>query len=166
MSRQSDLLRRLAVATAEKQRLDLRTSNIEAEIVRLRLQIDAEMRNDATTDEKTHRPSRTANVSASSMTKAEKIALFRSLFRGRDDVYPRLWTSKSRDRKGYSPVCANEWQDGVCEKPQVRCGDCAFQSWLPVDDAAVRDHLEGRQTIGVYPLLKDDTTWFLAFDFD
>jgi len=39
---------------------------------------------------------------------AEKVALFRSLFRGREDVYPRLWVSAKRDRKGYSPVCANE----------------------------------------------------------
>jgi hypothetical protein len=43
------------------------------------------------------------------VTSSEKVALFRSLFRGREDVYPKLWTNSKTGRKGYAPACANEW---------------------------------------------------------
>jgi len=49
-----------------------------------------------------------------------KIALFRSLFRGREDVYPKLWISMKSGAKGYSPVCENEWVAGICRKPTVK----------------------------------------------
>lgn len=45
-----------------------------------------------------------------------KIALFRSLFRGRQDVYPRRFGSRRTGKSGYAPACANEWVPGVCEK--------------------------------------------------
>ena len=50
-----------------------------------------------------------------------KIALFRSLFRGREDVYPRRFESVSSGRSGYAPACANEWVPGVCGKPRIKC---------------------------------------------
>ena len=56
------------------------------------------------------------------VTSAEKVTLFRSLFRGRDDVYPKLWANSRTGRTGYAPACGNEWVRGVCEKPRVRCG--------------------------------------------
>ncbi len=103
----------------------------------------------------------------------EKIRLFRSLFQGREDVYPRRWESTKTGRSGYSPACRNEWVPGICEKPKVKCGDCSVRDLLPVTDAAIRDHLVGHGqndqrdfTIGVYPLLPDETCWFLAVDFD
>jgi len=95
-----------------------------------------------------------------------KIRLFRQLFRGRGDVYPKLWVSTKTGRKGYSPACSNEWVRGVCEKPRVKCSDCPNQAFLPFNDQTVLDHLQGRHTIGIYPLLKDETCWFLAADFD
>ncbi|RLW52450.1 MAG: restriction endonuclease subunit R [gamma proteobacterium symbiont of Stewartia floridana] len=95
-----------------------------------------------------------------------KIQLFRQLFRGRDDVYPKLWVSTKTGRKGYSPACSNEWVRGVCEKPRVKCSDCPNRAFLPLNDQTVLDHLQGRHTIGIYPLLKDETCWFLAADFD
>lgn len=73
----------------------------------------------------------------------EKIRLFRSLFRGREDVYPRRWESAKTGRSGYSPACRNEWVPGICEKPKVKCGDCSVRDLLPVTDAAIRDHLVG-----------------------
>lgn len=63
------------------------------------------------------------SVTRSSPVKA-KIALFRSLFRGRIDVYPRRFESRKTGRSGYAPACANEWVRGVCEKPRIRCADC------------------------------------------
>ena len=92
---------------------------------------------------------------------AAKLALFRSLFRGREDVFAVRWQSKA-GRSGYAPACAHEWDRALCGKPQVKCADCPNRDLLPVTDAVVRDHLAGRHTIGIYPLLPDDTCRFLA----
>jgi hypothetical protein len=94
------------------------------------------------------------------VTSAEKLALFRSLFRGRDEIYPRFWSNARTGRKGYAPACANEWVRGVCEKPRVKCGECPHHAFLPVDDQVILDHLQGRHVVGIYPLLTDETCWF------
>ena len=96
----------------------------------------------------------------------EKVALFRSLFRGRTDVYPIRWESKSTGKSGYSPACANEWRAGVCDKPRIKCADCHNRQLVPLSDTAIYEHLTGKCTIGIYPLLPDDTCHFLAVDFD
>lgn len=96
----------------------------------------------------------------------EKVTLFRSLFRGREDVYPRLWTSQKGGRKGYAPVCMNEGDRTLCDKFRIKCADCPNRRFAPLDDRVVLDHLQGRHVIGVYPLLLDETCWFLAADFD
>lgn len=96
----------------------------------------------------------------------EKVGLFRRLFRGRTDVYPLRWESKTSGKSGYSPACAHEWRPGICEKPRVKCADCGHRLLLPVTDAVIYDHLAGKQTVGVYPLLADDGCHFLAVDFD
>ena len=95
-----------------------------------------------------------------------KIAVFRSLFRGRIDVFPRRWKSTKTGRSGYAPACFNEWRPGVCEKPRIKCGDCTNQAFTPISDEVIERHLRGHHTIGVYPMLPDDTCWFLAADFD
>ena len=108
----------------------------------------------------------------SSLNEADKITLFRSLFKGRNDVYPRRFESKKTGKSGYQPACANEWIPGVCQKPKIKCGNCAKRKLLPVNDEVVRNHLTGRDTrgndfvIGCYPLLDDESCWFLAVDFD
>ena len=102
----------------------------------------------------------------SRLSTAEKVALFRRLFRGRTDVYPVRWESKTTGKSGYAPACANEWRAGVCEKPRVKCGDCSNRLLIPLSDAVIYDHLAGAHTVGVYPLLEDDTSYFLAVDFD
>lgn len=105
-------------------------------------------------------------------TAAVKIAFFRSLFRGREDVYPRRFESRRTGKSGYAPACANEWVRGVCEKPQVKCAVCPHRRCLPVTDDVIRWHLSGRDAgdqpfvAGVYPLLVDETCHFLAADFD
>jgi superfamily II DNA or RNA helicase len=99
-------------------------------------------------------------------TSAEKVTLFRQLFRGRDDLYPKLWTNSTTGRKGYAPACANEWVRGICEKPRVKCGECPNQAFLAVTDQVIWDHLQGRHVVGVYPLLTDETCWLVAADFD
>lgn len=105
----------------------------------------------------------------------KKIRQFRSLFRGRDDVYAKRWENRKTGRSGYSPACANEWVPGVCHKPKTKCGECPNQVFLPVTDGIIRNHLlgfdpKGREfsdfTIGIYPMLQDETCFFLAVDFD
>ncbi len=102
----------------------------------------------------------------------EKIACFRSLFRGRSDVYPQRFESRKTGKAGYSPACANEWIRGVCEKPRVKCSDCPHQEWIPVEDWIVRWHLSGKDSngrpfvMGVYPMLPDESCRFLAIDLD
>ena len=102
----------------------------------------------------------------SRLTTDEKVALFRTLFRGRTDVYPIRWEGKTSGKSGYAPACANEWRAGVCEKPRIKCGDCAHRVLQPLTDAVIYDHLAGEHTVGVYPLLEGDTCHFLAVDFD
>ena len=101
----------------------------------------------------------------------EKIALFRSLFSGREDVFARRWQSAKTGKSGYSPVCSNEWEPGVCPKPKGSCASCTQRQLVPLSDAAIDRHLRGRDTlgrdvVGVYPILPDDTCRFLALDFD
>jgi superfamily II DNA or RNA helicase len=105
----------------------------------------------------------------------DKIRLFRGLFRGREDVYPRRFESQKTGKSGYHPACRNEWIRGICRKPAVRCGNCPNQKFFPLTDEVIRNHLLGRDpakksdrdfTIGVYPLLPDETCWFIASDFD
>ena len=100
------------------------------------------------------------------LSTADKVALFRRLFRGRTDVYPVRWESKTSGKSGYAPACANEWRAGVCEKPRIKCADCSNRLLIPLSDAVIYDHLAGDHTAGVYPLLEDDSCCFLATDFD
>jgi hypothetical protein len=107
-----------------------------------------------------------------------KVALFRSLFAGRTDVFPVRWENPKAERAGYAPACANEWVTRVCGKPRVKCGECPNQAFIPVSDGIVEGHLRGEDRVrqhgggardfvaGVYPLLPDETCRFLAADFD
>lgn len=97
----------------------------------------------------------------------DKIELFGSLFRGRPDVFPARFVSGRTKKSGYAPMCSNKWQPGICAlRTGGKCGDCANQAFIPVSDQIILDHLQGRHVIGVYPLLQDETCWFLAVDFD
>ncbi len=103
---------------------------------------------------------------------AAKIALFRSLFRGRDDVYPRRFESRKTGKCGYSPACSNEWARDLCDKRAVKCAECPNRRFLPVTDDVIRWHLSGEDdagrdfVMGIYPMLQDETCYFLAADFD
>ena len=116
-----------------------------------------------------------ATVTATSSPQ-NKIHLFRSLFRGRADVFPRRWQNAKTGKKGFSPACQNEWVPGVCQKPKVKCSGCPHQAFVPVDDDIIAQHLRGTPgsgsdrsdefVIGIYPILPDNSCWFLAVDFD
>ena len=103
---------------------------------------------------------------ASKFSAAQKVALFRRLFRGRTDAYPVRWESQTSGKSGYAPACANEWRANVCDKPRIKCSDCSNRLLIPLSDAVIYDHLAGEHTIGIYPMLEDDSCYFLAVDFD
>ncbi len=100
------------------------------------------------------------------LTPSEKINLFKSYFKGRDDVFAKLWINKKTNKKGYSPVCKNEWIKNKCNKPLTKCLDCPNREFLELTDNVIYKHLVGDEVIGLYPMLKDDTCCFLAIDFD
>lgn len=95
----------------------------------------------------------------------DKIRLFRSLFKGREDVFAKRWQNQ-KGNSGYSPVCSNEWQKGLCPKPQGKCSECDHISYVPLNDTLVDEHLRGKMIAGIYPLLPDENCWFVAADFD
>jgi len=92
----------------------------------------------------------------SSFSTQEKIKLFRTLFRGREDIYAVFWSNERTGKKGYSPACEDPWSSRK-GKPK---------KYLPLTDEAILSHLSGEKVVGIYPLRKDDTCWFLACDFD
>ena len=98
-------------------------------------------------------------------TATGRVRLFRSLFRGRDDLYPQMWVNRS-GKTGYTPACANKWEPGVCNIRSVPCGRCPNQAFLPMDERAIYRHLAGDFVIGLYPLLTGNRCWLLAADFD
>ncbi len=101
-------------------------------------------------------------VTAASSTK-DKITLFRKLYRGREDVYPALWVNERTGKKGYAPACkpSTDFRRKMLEGERR-----AAKEYLPLNDEVIAAHLSGEKTIGVFPLLRDDTCWFLACDFD
>jgi superfamily II DNA or RNA helicase len=105
----------------------------------------------------------------------DKVRLFLFLFRGRQDVYPRRFESKRTGKVGYQPACRNEWLKRLCGKPRIKCGNCNNRDFFPVTEEVIQNHLRGLDpqdrsqrdfTIGVYPMLPDETCWFIAADFD
>ena len=100
------------------------------------------------------------------LSPAEKVTLFGRLFKGRPDVFPVRWESKTSGKSGYAPACANEWRQGVCEKPRIKCSACSHRELIPLSDAVLYSHLAGELTAGLYPLLPDDSCHLVAVDFD
>ena len=96
----------------------------------------------------------------------QRVALFRSLFHGREDVYSRRWENAD-GRHGYMPAVVKDWKAINKSRPEDRKKvDQKTRKFLPLTDAVIEDHLLGKETIGVYALLPDETCWFLAADFD
>ena len=103
--------------------------------------------------------------------KEERIELFRSLFRGREDVFARRWYSKVTNKSGYQPVCVNEWRRGLCDKKAVKCADCPNRNFLPLGYDEICRHLIGNDengcdVVGIYAIMPDNNCAFLCTDFD
>ena len=108
---------------------------------------------------------RPIHVATKNFKAEEKIKLFMSLFKGREDVYAKRWQNKE-GKSGYSPVCTNEWKIGLCNKPKIKCVDCINKSFGVLNEKVIEDHLKGNIVVGLYPMCTDDTCYLLAIDFD
>lgn len=110
-------------------------------------------------------------VSTHQLTLQEKVALFQSLFQGREDVFARRWYSSTTQKSGYQPVCTREWNREFCDKRKYKCADCPNRQFAPLAYNDFFNHLAGkdawgRDVIGLYPIRKDNTCSFLCTDFD
>ena len=101
----------------------------------------------------------------------ERVAIFHSLFKGREDVFARRWFSRTTGKSGYQPVCINEWRRGVCDKKKFKCADCPNRHFAPLTYQDLYHHLEGRDenccdVVGLYAIMPDNNCAFLCTDFD
>ena len=100
-------------------------------------------------------------------TPADKVRLFRSLFRGREEVFPTRFVSAERPGRADTPQPAETNSSGACANcPRSSAATARIRHSSRSTTAAVVGHLTGRHVMGVYPLLADETCWFLAVDFD
>lgn len=101
----------------------------------------------------------------------ERIRLFQSLFKGREDVFARRWFSKTTGKSGYQPVCINEWKQGLCDKKKYKCAICPNRNFAPLTTQDMYRHLEGKDeyccdVVGLYAIMQDNNCAFLCADFD
>ncbi len=103
--------------------------------------------------------------SVQTFTPEQKVDLFRKRFRGREDIFANRWKNQ-QGRSGYSVACDNEWVSGLCNKPRIKCQDCSHRKFSELNEHIIYKHLAGQQVVGLYPLLKDNSCYLLAADFD
>ena len=104
-------------------------------------------------------------------TPQQKIELYKSLFCGRTDVYAKRYYNTKNGKSGYVPACSNEWVNFVCDKKKYTCSKCPNRSFIEMNDRVIYNHLKGddefcRDVVGLYAILPDEKTKFLAIDFD
>lgn len=102
------------------------------------------------------------NLVTMNSTRKEKIQLFMYLFKGRTDVCAKRW----RNKPGYSLYCFNDFKPGICNKPKIKCGDCKYSDFAPLDEERIEGHLLGNYVLGLYPMTLNDTCFLLVMDFD
>lgn len=103
----------------------------------------------------------------SNLNYQQRIDLFFNLFKGRRDIYPIWWRNSKTGTSGYSFVCKNEWKKPICLKAKgQKCKDCNSRQNTEFTKEIVEKHLLGQIIAGIYPMLEDNTTYFLAVDFD
>lgn len=109
-----------------------------------------------------------SNLSEKKLDYQESIKIFMSYFRGRSDIYPYLSIDKNNPNvKYYIPACVNEWKRGICNKTMgKKCRSCQYRENKPITKDVIYKHMYGNNPIGIYPLLENDTCYFLSLDFD
>lgn len=110
----------------------------------------------------------TINSSEDISSREDSVKIFMNYFKGRNDVYPYLSIDKNNPNiKYYIPACTNEWKNGVCNKTMgKKCKTCQYRENKPISKETIYKHMYGNYPIGIYPLLENDTCFFLSLDFD
>lgn len=110
----------------------------------------------------------TTNSSEDISSREDSVKIFMNYFKGRNDVYPYLSIDKNNTNiKYYIPACTNEWKNGVCNKTMgKKCKTCQYRENKPISKETIYKHMYGNYPIGIYPLLENDTCFFLSLDFD
>ena len=104
-------------------------------------------------------------VETCKLNSSKKIELFLSYFNGREDIFAYQYIN-GEGRKSCYPVCKYKTNTyPYCEKNK-KCSSCEIKDYRGITDNDVINHLKGTNTYGVYPLLNENKTMFLAFDFD
>lgn len=161
MPRAEDIERRLEMALSECARLSEENVRLK-ELLHLQREEATHTNGPALPHSQTSYSIREDSPAA--LSQEEKIRLFRGLFRGREDVYALRWESRN-GRSGYSPACAREWERSDDGSYRLK-KDSRNRNYFPLTDEVIRNHLTGNCTIGIYPMLVDESCWFLAADFD
>jgi len=165
MQDQHDLRARLEGALAEGQRLREEVRQLKAILARHSIPFQGPSAEQPPGKPCLPAPSDVSQVGALSDNQA-KITLFRSLFRGREDVYAERWRTKD-GTWAYRPACKKNWEAVLASRPEEhKKVDRQTRTFYALTDEVIRQHLTGKKTIGIYPLLLDETCWFLAADFD
>ena len=95
----------------------------------------------------------------------QQLELFMSLFHGRTDVYARHWEKDGRS--GYSPAYEFNWDEFMAHKRRGgSMKDFESKKLIPLTKEIVKKHLLGQHIVGIYPILPDNTSYFIAADFD
>lgn len=110
----------------------------------------------------------TTNSSEDILGREDSVKIFMDYFKGRNDVYPYLSIDKNNPNiKYYIPACANEWKNGLCNKTMgKKCKNCQYRENKPISKETIYKHMFRSHPIGIYPLLENDTCFFLSLDFD
>jgi hypothetical protein len=165
MQDQPDLRARLERALAEGQRLREEVGQLKAILAQHSIPFHELKASQSISERCLPAPSDIAQVGTLSDNQA-KIALFRSLFRGREDVYAERWRTKD-GTWAYRPAGKKDWQAVLASRPEEhKKVDRQTRTLYAITDEVIRQHLTGKKTIGIYPLLVDETCWLLAADFD
>ena len=95
----------------------------------------------------------------------QQLELFISLFRGRTDVYARRWEKDGRS--GYGPAYDFNWDEFMTHKRHGgSMKDFENKKLIPLTKEVVKKHLIDQYVVGIYPILSDNTSYFIAADFD
>ena len=163
MQDERELRARLEGALAESHRLREEVRRLQA--ILSQHSIPFELNTPAPSERLLPAPSDIAQVGTLSDNQA-KISLFRALFRGREDVYAERWRTKD-GTWAYRPAGKKDWLAVLSSRPEEQKKvDRQTRTLYAVTDDIIRQHLTGKKTIGIYPLLGDESCWLLAADFD
>ncbi|MEJ7736981.1 MAG: hypothetical protein WKF97_06105 [Chitinophagaceae bacterium] len=96
---------------------------------------------------------------------ASNLEIFNSLFKGRSDVFATRW--ERNGKSGYMPAYILDWDQYKLHKAKGgTLKDFTNKQYAPLTEKRILNHLEGKEILGIYPLLQDNTSWFIAADFD